>query len=198
MTYGDDHMHASSNITTDLRITRSTAAAAVALALGLVLSTALPALADPGHSHDHGHSHSHSHGAEDGDFADPVIWDGSAQVDCTVAGEDTIVWTLTGSAGVEYAELHIDEPVRSVTSRDAAPYIWISPLYPLDEIEADADRILGELSASATLDAVYCPAGGAGTDGSTTLVAGVGGGIAAGAALGLLVGRRRGSSTPAR
>jgi hypothetical protein len=186
MTYGDDHVHASSNITTDLRITRSAAAAAaVALALGLVLSTALPALADPGH--DHGHSH----GAEDGDFADPVIWDGSARLDCTVAGEDTIVWTLTGSAGVEYAELHIDEPVRSVTSRNAAPYVWVSPLYALDEIGADADRILGELSANATLNAVYCPAGGAGSAGPSTLITGVGGGVAVGAALGLLVGRRR-------
>jgi len=175
------------SFTTDARRLRSLATASL-IAAGLLLATAVPTLAhtDDGHGAD-----GHSHGPEDGDFADPVIWDGSAQVDCTVAGEDTIVWTLTGSDGVEFAELHIDEPVRSVTSRNAAPYMWVSPLYALDEIEADADRILGDLSMNAALTATYCPAGGAGEAGTTTLVAGVGGGAAVGAVLGLLVGRRR-------
>jgi len=160
--------------------------AALALALGLVVASALPALAHAGDD-----SHSHGMGFEDADFLDPVIWDGVATVDCAAAGEGTIVWTLTGSDGVEYAELHIDEPVRTVTARTGGPYVWISPLYPLDEIEADVDRIVGELAASSRFTAVYCPEGG--SSDSATLLAGVGGGIAVGAVLGLLIGRRRSS-----
>jgi hypothetical protein len=158
-------------------------ATALVTALGLVLATALPALA-------HGADDDHSHGMDDADFADPVIWDGTAQIDCAAAGQGTMVWTLTGSTGVEYAELHIDEPVRSVTSRNAPPYVWVSPLYALAEIEVDADRIVGDLAATARLDVVYCPEGGSSAD-TGTLVAGVGGGAAAGAVLGLLIGRRR-------
>jgi hypothetical protein len=161
-----------------------TALAATALALGLVVASALPALAHAGEG-----GHTHGMGFEDADFLDPVIWDGMATVDCTAAGEGTIVWTLTGSEGVEYAELHIDEPVRTVTSRTGGPYLWVSPLYPLDEIEADVDRIVGELAASSRFTAVFCPEGGSADSG--TLLAGVGGGIAVGAVLGLLVGRRR-------
>ncbi len=163
-----------------------TALAALALALGLVVASALPALAHAGDD-----SHSHGMGFEDADFLDPVIWDGMATVDCAAAGEGTIVWTLTGSDGVEYAELHIDQPVRTVTARTGGPYVWISPLYPLDEIEADVDRIVGELADSSRFTAVYCPDGGSGD--TSTLLAGVGGGIAVGAVLGLLVGRRRSS-----
>jgi hypothetical protein len=155
---------------------------ALAVALGLVLAAATPALAHSGDV-------SHSHGGDDADFADPVVWDGVAARDCAAAGQGTIVWTLSGSDAVTFAELHIDEPVRSVTSRNAAPFVWVSPLYPLDEIEADADRITGELAATARLTAVYCPEGGSSDAG--TLAAGVGGGVAVGAALGLLVGRRR-------
>jgi hypothetical protein len=113
-------------------------------------------------------------------------------VDCTAAGQGTIVWTLTGSTGVEYAELHIDAPVRSVTTRNAAPYVWISPLYALDTIEVDVDRIVGELAEDARLDAVYCPEGGEAIGQRANLA--IGAGVVAGAALGLLVGRRR--STP--
>jgi hypothetical protein len=163
-----------------------TALAALALALGLIVASALPALAHAGDD-----SHSHGMGFEDADFLDPVIWDGMATVDCAAAGEGTIVWTLTGSDGVEYAELHIDQPVRTVTARTGGPYVWISPLYPLDEIEADVDRIVGELADSSRFTAVYCPDGGSGD--TSTLLAGVGGGIAVGAVLGLLVGRRRSS-----
>ncbi len=163
-----------------------TALAALALALGLVVASALPALAHAGDG-----AHSPVMGFDDADFLDPVIWDGLATVDCTAAGEGTIVWTLTGSDGVEYAELHIDMPVRTVTARTGGPYLWVSPLYPLDEIEADVDRIVGELADSSRFTAVYCPEGGSGDSG--TLLAGVGGGIAVGAVLGLLVGRRRSS-----
>jgi len=158
--------------------------AALALALGLVLAAALPALAHGGEA-----GHTHGMAFEGADFLDPIVWDGVAQVDCSAAGQGTIVWTLTGSDGVEYAELHIDEPVSSVTARSGGPYVWISPLYALDEIEADVDRIVGELSDDARFTATLCPEGGSSDNG--TLLAGVGGGIAVGVVLGLLVGRRR-------
>jgi hypothetical protein len=179
------HMHPTLSLAPPAR--RPLAAlAAVLLALGLIVASALPALAHAGEA-----EHSHGMGFEDADFLDPVIWDGIATVDCTAAGEGTIVWTLTGSDGIEYAELHIDEPVRTVTARTGGPYVWISPLYPLDEISADVDRIVGELADSSRVTAVLCPEGGSGDTG--TLLAGVGGGIAVGAVLGLLVGRRRSS-----
>ena len=167
-------------------------AAAAALAALLSLALALPASAHAGDG-DHGHSHGHSHGFDDADFLDPVIWDGTSSVDCRAAGEGTIVWTLTGSAGVEYAELHIDEPEATVTAKTGGPYVWISPLYPLDEIEADADRIVGTLADGARLEAVTCPEGGAGGDGWLIGAAVVGVALAGGA-LGLLVGSRRRSA----
>lgn len=149
------------------------------------------ALASPALAHgDDGHGH--SHGFDDADFLDPVIWDGTSTVDCRAAAEGTIVWTLTGSGGVEYAELHIDEPVATVTAKTGGPYVWISPLYPLDEIEADADRIVGTLSDDARLEAVTCPDGGDESSGSAgDLALPVGGGIAAGAIIGFIVGSRR-------
>jgi hypothetical protein len=158
---------------------------AAAAAVSLVLASALPALAHAG-ADDHSDDGDRFAGVE---FADPVIWDEQATVDCTAAGQGTIVWTLTGSTGVEYAELHIDEPVRSVTTRNAAPYVWISPLYALDAIGADVDRIVGELADDARLDAVYCPEGGEAIGQRTSLA--IGAGVVAGAALGLLIGRRR-------
>ena len=163
---------------------RTTLLAATA-AIGMILASALPALAHTGDD-----SHSHGDDRFEGvEFADPVVWDEQATVDCAAAGQGTIVWTLTGSTGVEYAELHIDEPVRSIATRNAAPYVWISPLYPLDEIEADVDRIVGELAADARLDAVYCPEGGDTAGQRSTLT--LGAGVAVGAGLGLLIGRRR-------
>jgi hypothetical protein len=163
---------------------RTTLALSAALLMALA---AAPALA-------HGDGdHSHSHGFEDADFLDPVLWDGTSSVDCRAAAEGTIVWTLTGSTGVEYAELHIDEPEATVTAKTGGPYVWISPLYPLDEIEADVDRIVGVLADDARVDAVTCPEGGDG--GSAAGIAlPVGGGVVAGAVLGLLVGSRRRSS----
>jgi hypothetical protein len=160
----------------------------VALGAALLLAAlATPALA-------HGDSdHSHSGGFEDADFLDPVIWDGSSSVDCRAAGEGTIVWTLTGSDGVEYAELHIDEPEATVTGKTGGPYVWISPLYPLDEIEADVDRIVGVLDDGARVDAVTCPEGGDSNE-LAGLALPVGGGVIAGAVLGLLVGSRRRSA----
>jgi hypothetical protein len=177
------------------------AAAAVALAALAVLAAGGPALA---HSGEAEHSHGGMTGFEDADFLDPILWDGTSSVDCRVAGEGTIVWTLTGSEGVEYAELHIDEPVSSIVRRTGGPYVWISPLYPLDEIEADVDRIVGVITDDAVLLAVTCPEGGAGAsadsdgeDGAGVLLP-VSGGVLAGAALGLLVGsRRRGTSSAA-
>jgi hypothetical protein len=167
----------------DLAVTRSFRAIVAVGAALLLAALATPALA-------HGASdHSHSSDFEDADFLDPIIWDGTSSVDCRAAAEGTIVWTLTGSEGVEYAELHIDEPESSIVRRTGGPYVWISPLYPLDEIEADVDRIVGELASSSRFTAVYCPEGGSAD--SATLLAGVGGGIAVGAVLGLLVGRRR-------
>ncbi len=183
-------MHPPLSITPTVRHTLA-GLSAMAVALGLIVASALPALAHAGDS-----SHSHGTGFEDADFLDPVIWDGTATVDCSVAGEGTILWTLTGSAGVEYAELHIDEPVRTVTARTGGPYLWVSPLYPFDEIEADVDRIVGELAGDVRVTAVACPDGGDGEDGdASTLLAGVGGGVAVGAVLGLLVGRRRNGAT---
>jgi hypothetical protein len=161
-------------------------ASGAALLIGVL---ATPALAHG----DADHSHGGMTGFEDAEFLDPILWDGTSRVDCSAAAEGTIVWTLTGSAGVEYAELHIDEPESSIVRRTGGPYVWISPLYPLDEIEADVDRIVGVLADGARVDAVTCPEGGEGSD-AAGLALPVGGGVVAGAALGLLVGSRRRSA----
>jgi hypothetical protein len=178
-----------------LRLTGTTLARTTltrtSVALGVALLLAL--LATPAHAHGDGdHTHGGISGFEDADFLDPIIWDGSSSVDCRVAGEGTIVWLLTGSDGVEYAELHIDEPESTVTARTGGPYVWISPLYPLDAIEADVDRIVGVLADDARLDAVTCPEGGEGR--AAGLAVPVGGGIVVGGVLGLLVGSRRRSA----
>jgi len=161
-------------------------ALSTATAAALLLVLAGPALAHAGDD-------SHSHSDDDIDYADPIVWDGVSTVDCAATGEGTILWTLTGSDDVTYAELHIDEPVRSVTSRNAPPFIWVSPFYALDTIDADVDRIVGELAADAQLVVVHCPEGGA-ADGAG-LALPVGGSLIVGALLGLLVGSRR-RSTP--
>lgn len=184
----------------------------------LLVAAAGPAFA---HAGEDSHTHGGLTGFEDAVFLDPIIWDGESTVDCRIAGEDTIVWTLTGSADVEYAELHIDAPERSIVRRTGGPYVWISPLYPLDEIEADVDRIVGVLADDAAFTAVTCPEGGveeaaaeptaapsttpsapeapAGSseDDTAGLLLPVGGGVLAGAVLGLLVGSRRRSTTSA-
>ena len=167
------------------------AAAATGLATLLLLAAAGPALA---HAGEETHSHGGMTGFGDAVFLDPMIWDGESSVDCRIAGEGTIVWTLTGSESVEYAELHIDEPVSSIVRRTGGPYVWVSPLYPLDEIEADVDRIVGALADDARFTAVTCPEGGVEDDAAGLLLP-VGGGVLAGAALGLLVGSRRRSTT---
>lgn len=167
---------------------RHLAAALVGAALALLV--AAPALAHGGEAE---HSHNGMTGFEDADYLDPILWDGTSTVDCSVAGEGTIVWTLTGSDQVEYAELHIDEPESSIVRRTGGPYVWISPLYPLDRIEADVDRIVGVLADDAAFTAVTCPEGGEGAD-VTGLLLPVGGGLLAGAAVGLLVGSRRRSA----
>lgn len=188
--------------------------AAVGVAALLSVALALPALAHTG-----GEPHSHER-----DMTERVRidWDGTATEDCRATGEGTILWTLTGSDAVLYAELHIDEPVFSVTVRDGGPYLWISPLYPLDEISADVDWVDGPLADGARLTATTCPEGGVApaADGGTAPAAGdttttaagavttagdgtsdtaglllpVGGGVLAGGALGLLVGSRRRSA----
>lgn len=191
--------------------------ATAALAASVLLAAAGPVLA---HAGEDAHTHGGLSGFEDAVFLDPLIWDGASSVDCRIAGEGTIVWTLTGSAGVEYAELHIDEPERTVTAKTGGPYVWISPLYALDGIEADVDRIVGTLDDDARFTAVTCPEGGdmtavptpattptesaepaeppePATDGTTGLLLPVGGGVLAGAALGLVVGSRRRTSAPA-
>jgi hypothetical protein len=167
------------------------AAAVAALAALVLLAVSGPVLAGPS---DGSHSHGGLTGFEDAVFLDPIIWDGESSVDCRIAGEGTIVWTLTGSESVEYAELHIDEPVSSIVRRTGGPYVWVSPLYPLDEIEADVDRIVGALADDARFTAVTCPEGGVEDDAAGLLLP-VGGGVIAGAALVLLVGSRRRSTT---
>ena len=159
--------------------------AAIGLAALLSLALALPALAHAG-----GEPHSHE---RDMSERVKIDWDGTATEDCRATGEGTILWTLTGSGAVTYAELHIDEPVESVTVREGGPYIWISPLYPLDEIEADVDWVDGPLADGARLTATTCPEGGAGGDGWLIGAAVVGVALAGGA-LGLLVGTRRRSA----
>jgi hypothetical protein len=164
------------------------ALAALGLAALLSLALALPALAHTG-----GEPHSHERSMDERVRID---WDGTATEDCRATGEGTILWTLTGSDAVLYAELHIDEPVESVTVREGGPYLWISPLYPLDEIEADVDWVDGPLADGARLTATTCAIGGAAASSSDTagLLVPVGGGVLAGGALGLLVGSRRRSA----
>lgn len=101
---------------------------------------------DEDHDHEDGHDH-----------ADAVIWDGTATEDCSVAEPGTIVWELTEAEDAGYVELHIDEPEASVTSVDGPPHVWTSELYPLEDIEADADRIHGDIGDNAELLATYCP-----------------------------------------
>lgn len=113
------------------------------LALPLLL-LATPVAADDDHGHDH---------------ADAVIWDGTATEDCSVADPGTIVWELTEAEDAGYVELHIDEPEASVSPVDGPPHVWVSELYPLGDIEADADNIHGDLGEGAELLATYCPAG---------------------------------------
>jgi len=158
--------------------------AALGLAALLSLSLALPALAHTG-----GEPHSHER-----DMSERILieWDGTATEDCRATGEGTILWTLTGSDAVTYAELHIDEPAFSVTVRDGGPYIWISPLYPLDEISADVDWVDGPLADGAALTATTCSEGG--SDDAAGLLLPVGGGVLAGGVLGLLLGARRRSA----
>lgn len=167
------------------------AAAVAALAALVLLAVSGPVLAGPS---DGSHSHGGMTGFEDAVFLDPIIWDGESSVDCRIAGEGTMVWTLTGSESVEYAELHIDEPESSIVRRTGGPYVWVSPLYALDRIEADVDRIVGALADDARFTAVTCPEGGVEDDAAGLLLP-VGGGVLAGAALGLLVGSRRRSTT---
>ncbi len=159
----------------------------VLISTTLALGTTAAVAHDDGHGHDHGEAY--------GDYADAVIWDGQSTVDCRVTGEGTIRWELTGSDRVTHAELHIDEPVRSVTSRNAPPYVWVSDLYPLDQIEADADRITGDLADDAQLLATTCPEGG--VDESTVAPLALSG--AGGLVVGLLgagrLARRRGNAS---
>jgi hypothetical protein len=170
------------SLSTSLLRPRVLVTAGVAALLSLAL--ALPALAHAG-----GEPHSHER-----DMSERILieWDGTATEDCRAAGEGTILWTLTGSDAVTYAELHIDEPVFSVTVRDGGPYLWVSPLYPLDEISADVDWVDGPLADGAALTATTCSEGGSGD--AAGLLLPVGGGVLAGGALGLLLGSRRRSA----
>jgi len=113
------------------------------LTLAMLVASA-PAWAADGHGHDH---------------ADAIVWDGNAIEDCSVADPGTIRWELTEAEDAGYVELHIDEPEASVTSVDGPPHVWVSDLYPLDQIEADADAIHGDIGGGAQLIATYCPAG---------------------------------------
>lgn len=99
--------------------------------------------------------HDHSDDA-DTEYADPVLFDGEVINDCQVIGPDMTLWELTGSDAVTYAELHIDEPEPSVTSRTGAPYIFLTPRYDFALIEADVDRIVGDIAADARLTATVC------------------------------------------
>lgn len=122
-------------------------------------------------------------------YAEPVLFDGDVTTDCTVVGRDLILWELTGSDEVTYAELHIDEPEYSVTTRTATPYIWVTPRYDLDALDADADRIVGAISPDARLRVTICDATDpADTSGDTPWLPAATG--IAGAALGMIGGRR--------
>ena len=67
------------------------------------------------------------------------------------------MWELTEADQAGYVELHLDEPEASVSGVDGPPHRWVSELHPLEEIEADADNIHGELGDDAELLATYCP-----------------------------------------
>ncbi|MEX2533523.1 MAG: hypothetical protein WD360_06125 [Nitriliruptoraceae bacterium] len=123
------------------------------------------------------------------DYADPVLFDGEVNTDCSVVGTDMILWELTGSNGVTYAELHVDQPEASVTTRTAAPYIWVTPRYAMDLIDADVDRIVGDIDPSARLIATICDVADTNDTNTATPLLPVATGIA-GAALGMIAGRR--------
>jgi len=158
---------------------------ATTFAVAVVALNTTAAFAHTGQAHD-----------DDVDYADPVLFDGEIITDCSVVGTGMIVWELTGSADVTYAELHVDEPEASVIARTGAPYIWITPRYDIDLIEADADRIIGAIAADARLVATICDE--AGTTDATdpnanTPLLPVATGLA-GAALGVIGSRRLASS----
>lgn len=152
------------------------------LALMLVSLSATAAFAHPGHSHDD----------DDKDYADPVLFDGEIVTDCALTVPGIIRWELTGSDNVTYAELHIDEPEASVTSRNTPPYIFFTPRYDLDLVEADADRIVGEIDADARLIATVCDANDAQDESATPWLPAATG--IAGLAVGVLLGRKRGTT----
>lgn len=115
------------------------------LTAALMMLSVGTAFGHAGHDHD-----------DDHDYADPVLFAGETRQDCTLVNDTMIMWELTGSDAVTYVELHIDAPEASVTSRNAAPYIFVTPRHDLSTIEADADRILGEIAADAQLIATIC------------------------------------------
>lgn len=118
------------------------------IALGAVALTATTAFAHVDQTHED----------DNVDYANPVLFDGEVITDCSVIGTDMILWELTGSQGVTYAELHIDQPEASVTTRTATPYLWVTPRYDVDVIDADADRIVGDIDPAARLIATICDA----------------------------------------
>ena len=104
----------------------------------------------------------HTHADDDKDYADPVLFDNDIVNDCSLIGPDMILWELTGSDGVTYAELHIDAPEASVTTRSFAPYLFVTPRYDFAVLEADVDRILGAITDDAQLIATICDPNGTG------------------------------------
>ena len=114
--------------------------------LALIAFGTTAAFAHPNHTHDD----------DDKDYADPVLFDNDIVNDCSLIGPDMILWELTGSDGVTSAELHIDAPEASVTTRSFAPYLFVTPRYDFAVLEADVDRILGDIADDAQLIATIC------------------------------------------
>lgn len=152
------------------------------LTLALFVLSATPAFAHV----------NHTHADDDVDYADPVLFDDDIITDCSVIGQDMILWELTGSSEVTYAELHIDEPEDSVTTRSAAPYIWVTLRYDLAAVDADADRIVGDIADDVRLTATICDAKQTNATGLIATVIGVG----AAGGIGFYAGRKTGQKPP--
>jgi hypothetical protein len=114
--------------------------------LALIAFGTTAAFAHPNHTHDD----------DDKDYADPVLFDNDIVNDCSLIGPDMILWELTGSDGVTSAELHTNAPEASVTTRSFAPYLFVTPRYDFAVLEADVDRILGDIADDAQLIATIC------------------------------------------
>lgn len=97
-------------------------------ATAVAVLVAAPAVADDSHTHGEGEH-------------DVALWEGAGSdaLDCDELDSGQIRWQLDPGRyhDLTRVELHIDEPVASATIAQGPPFVWVTPYYELDHIEAD-------------------------------------------------------------